>query len=119
MTMLVATPVPMPFGTIEEFLIEDEAFYKATGWDALGLLSAMGRGECKPSPKVQEWAMSLNAWDCWLFVEAPAQGYLDIEALEDEMDMPAQPNTRGGRRPQAARSARARRATFLGRLAYR
>ena len=42
----------------------------------------------------------------------------DLEDLEFQADQPSQPHTRGSRRPQAIRSARARRNTYLGRLTY-
>lgn len=119
MTMFVATPVPHPFGDIDEYRAEEEAFYRTTGWDSLGMVCAMARGEVHPSPAVQEWARHLDAWDCWLFVQDPDPEYRALEALEDEMDVPAQPGTRGHRRPQAVRSAQTRRSTLLGRLTYR
>ncbi len=40
----------------------------------------------------------------------------DIDELEQEVDIPAQPQTTGSLRPQAMRQARARRSALLRRL---
>lgn len=83
---LTTTVEVLPFGTLPEYLAAEEAFYQATGWDSLGLLLSVDRGEAEATTAVQAWAAHLCRWDCWLFAPVPTEEYQALEALEEEVD---------------------------------
>ena len=83
MTLTTAVEV-LPFGTLEEFQAEDQAFGDTFGVDPLSLVCPEVQ-ECYPT-WVVEWAAYLCRWDCWLFAPVPTEEYQALEALEEEVD---------------------------------
>jgi len=108
------------YGTVEELQAEADRFEAATGFCFLSLVFGGSEAEARATHPawVVDWAAHLNCWDCWLFL--PEEDLTTpLELLEADLDTPVAPRTHGRARPQALRSARARRSTFLGRVTRR
>lgn len=101
-------------------LVEDARRFEAVVGQSFLDLVLRPRVECDQPAWVQEWAERLDEGDCHaLCGTLPEDTPTDLDWLEVDYDTPTAPRTRGTRRPQALRQARARRTALLRRFGWR
>lgn len=104
------------YQTFSELQEDSDRFEAVVGRSFLDLVFRP-RTECDEPAWVQEWALRLDEGDCRALCGTLGEDQPTAhDDLEVEHDTPAAPRTRGSRRPQALRQARARRTALLSRL---
>jgi len=102
------------YRTFEELLADTRRFEQVVGRCFLDIIWGETPATCEEPAWVQDWAVRLDEGDCRALTgQLAGEQATELDHLEAAVDTPVARGTRGARRPQAVRQARARRTALL------